>query len=91
MSPPPSLFDLEGVGVINLAMGRYQERNSTASITDSQLITREVEGESDSGGGGEREGGREVEGESDSGGGGEREGGREGESDLGCHVRIYLN
>ena len=42
ISPPASEFDLEGVGIIDLALDKYSRKKTHAAITDNQLISNEA-------------------------------------------------
>ena len=42
MSPPTSDFDFEGVSIIDIALNKYSKRKTTAGLSDSQLISREI-------------------------------------------------
>ena len=39
ISPPASEFDLEGVGIIDIALDKYSRKKNHAPVTDNQLIT----------------------------------------------------
>lgn len=41
ISPPASEFDLEGVGIIDLALDKYTKKKSDSAVTDKDLITKE--------------------------------------------------
>ena len=41
ISPPASEFDLEGVGIIDLALDKYSKKRST-NVSDTQLISKEA-------------------------------------------------
>ena len=43
ISPPASEFDLEGVGIIDLALDKYSRKKNHAPVSDNQLITKEVQ------------------------------------------------
>lgn len=42
ISPPASEFDLEGVGIIDLALDKYSRKKIEATVTDNQLISNEA-------------------------------------------------
>lgn len=43
ISPPASEFDLEGVGIIDLALDKYSKKKADSSaVTDKDLITKEA-------------------------------------------------
>ena len=43
ISPPASEFDLEGVGIIDLALDKYSKKKAdTSAVTDNELITKEA-------------------------------------------------
>ena len=45
ISPPASEFDLEGVGIIDLALDKYSKKKAdSSSVTDKDLISKEAMG-----------------------------------------------